>query len=114
MVYNPTVAILAQESPRMGGLQDLTGKMGPIQFVVLYGGLYSTCPLAQLCRCANSSIKKRFIPLLKNCNDNGVDINPALIIASKNGREAVVSSLLAAGADKNAATPDGVTALGGH
>ena len=104
-----SAAILAQASARMGSFEDITGKKGPLQLVVLFGGLRCLGTVPQLSRYANGSTKRYFVSVLHICRENGVDINLGLLFAAREGHEAVVSALLAAGADKNAALQDGAT-----
>ena len=82
----------------MGSLVDLTAKKGQLQLVVLFGGLRCAGTVALLSRCANSSIKRYLVPVLETCRENGVDIDRTLLSVTQDGREAVVSLLLAAGA----------------
>ena len=90
--------------------EDIT-EQGPLQLVVLFGGLRCLGTVPQLSRYANGSTKRYFVSVLHICRENGVDINPGLLSAAREGHEAVVSALLAAGADKNAARQDGSTPL---
>ena len=94
----------------MGSFEDITGK-DQLQLVVLFGGLRCLGTVPQLSRYANGSTRRYFVSVLHICRENGVDINPGLLSAASGGHEAVVSALLAAGADKNAVRQDGATPL---
>ena len=95
----------------MGSFEDIAGKKGPLQLVVLFGGLRCLGTVPQLSRYANGSTKRYFVSVLHIWPENGVDINPGLLSAASEGHEAVVSALLAAGADNNAARQDRATPL---
>ena len=90
--------------------EDIIGS-GQLQLVVLFGGLRCLGTVPQLSRYASVSTKRDFVSVLRICRENGVDINSGLFSAAREGHEAVVSALLAAGADKNAALQNGVTPL---
>ena len=77
--------------------EDIIGN-GQLQLVVLFGGLRCLGTVPQLSRYANGSTKRYFVSVLHICRENGVDINPGLFSAAREGHEAVVSALLAAGA----------------
>ena len=94
----------------MGSFEDIT-EQGPLPFVVLFGGLRCLGTVPQLSRFANGSTKRCLVSVLRICRENGVDINPGVLSAAREGHEAVVSALLAAGVDKNAARQDGTTPL---
>ena len=79
--------------------------------VVHFGGLHCAGTLALLSRDANSSMKENLTTLLSTLRETEIDIDKPLLSAARYGFDAVVSALVAAGADKNAATQDGATPL---
>ena len=66
----------------MGSFEDITGKKGPLQLVVLFGGLRCLGTVPQLSRYANGSTKRYFISVLHICQENGVDINERVVQAA--------------------------------
>ena len=89
----------------MVSLIDVTGLKGPLRSIAQFNGLSCAGALARLSRDANSSMSKTLgsVQFLRTLGDNEVDIHKPLSSAARHGFGAVVSALLAAGADKNAA-----------
>ena len=97
----------------MVSLIDVTGLKGALRILVQFDGLCCAGALVRLSRDANNSMKKTLgsVQFLRTLGDNEVDIHKPLSSAARHGFGAVVSALLAAGADKNAAMQDGATPL---
>ena len=104
--------ILAQAIAGMVSLEDIKALLkGPFRVVVQFGGLHCAGTLALLSRDANSSMKENLTSLLLTLRETEIDIDKPLLSAARYGFDAVVSALVAAGADKNAATQVGATTL---
>merc|ERR1719380_597388 len=84
---------------------------GPFRLVVQFGGLSFPGTLPLLSRDANTSMKDNLTSVLSRLRETEVDIDKPLLSAARHGFDAVVSALVAAGADKNAANPNGATPL---
>ena len=96
----------------MVSLEDIHALLkGPFRVVVQFGGLPCAGTLALLSRDANSSMKENLTSLLSTLRETEIDIDKPLLSAARYGFDAVVSALVGAGADKNAAKQDGVTPL---
>ena len=82
-------------------LEDVKALLkGPFRGVVQFGGLHCAGTLALLSRTANSSMKENLTDFLFTLKER-VDIDRALFPAARDGVDAMVSALVAAGADKN-------------
>ena len=104
--------ILAQAIAGMVSLEDVEALLeGPFRLVVQFGGLRFAGTLALLSRDANTSMKENLTSVLSRLRETEVDIDKPLLSAARYGFDAVVSALVAAGADKNAATQSGATPL---
>ena len=104
--------ILAQAIAGMVNLEDVTTLLeSPFPLVVQFVGLPVAGTLALLSRDANSSMKDNLTSLLSTLKEIEIDIDKPLLSAARHGFDAVVSALVAAGADKNAAMPNGATPL---
>ena len=107
-----SVAILAQAIAGMVSLEDVKALLeSPFPLVVQFVGLPVAGTLALLSRNANSSMKGNLTSLLSTLREIEVDIDKPLFSAARGGFDAVVSALVAAGADKNKAMLGGVTPL---
>ena len=104
--------VLAQAIAGMVSLEDIKALLkGPFRVVVQFGGLPCAGTLALLSRDANSSMKENLTSLLSTLREIEIDIDKTLFSAARDGFGAVVSALIGAGADKNAARQDGSTPL---
>ena len=93
-------------------LEDVEALLeGPFRLVVQFGGVSFAGTLPLLSRDANTSMKDNLTSVLSRLRETEVDIDKSLLSAARYGFDAVVSALVAAGADKNAATQDGTTPL---
>ena len=92
---------------------DVTELKGPLRFILQFDGLCCAGKLAQLCRDANSPMKENLasVQFLRTLRDHEIDIDQPLLSVARHGFEALVSALLAVGADKNAADQNGYTPL---
>ena len=79
--------------------------------VVQFGGLRFAGTLALLSRDANTSMKENLTSVLSRLRETEVDIDKPLLSAARYGFDAVVSALVAAGANKNTAMQNGITPL---
>ena len=97
--------VLAQAIAGMVSLEDIKALLkGPFRVVVQFGGLPCAGTLALLSRDANCSMKENLTSLLSILRETEIDIDRPLLSAARYGFDAVVSALVAAGANKNAAT----------
>ena len=104
--------ILARAIAGMVSLEDVEALLeGPFRLVVQFGGLSFAGTLALLSRDANTSMKDNLTSVLSRLRETEVDIDKPLLSAARCGFDAVVSALVAAGADKNAAMQNGATPL---
>ena len=98
------IDILAQAVAGMVNLEDVTTLLeSPFPLVVQFVGLPVAGTLALLSRDANTSMKDNLTSVLSRLREIEVDIDKPLFSAARYGFDAVVSPLVAAGADKNAA-----------
>ena len=102
--------VLAQAIAGMVSLEDVEALLeGPFRLVVQFGGLRFAGTLALLSRDANTSMKENLTSVLSRLREIEVDIDEPLLSAARYGFDAVVSALVAAGANKNAANQNGAT-----
>ena len=95
----------------MAPSEDVTGGQGVLESIVQLGGLPFGSTVALLSHGTNTSQKSELVSGLDMLRMAGVVIDRPLVSAAVNGHEAVVSALLAAGADMDKVDGSGDTPL---